>query len=181
MSQLVLPENVLDATGSYVDPEQAAQDTLVMLEWNRLIKDLDPRLSFHFVPPQDPTKPTMWPKDQRWYLVRRNELVADSFWVVEDEQGEYCTFSRKHYDKFREMDTHRSPHVWREFRKREEARLAAVEKRTQEKRREFREKLLERLEFNDTTTIAVTPEMKERLAGGRKGGDAGLEPRPDTG
>lgn len=160
---LMIPENVLEATGEYVSPEQAAQDSYEALAIREELRRVDPRLDVIFVKPGSEA----FPISPRWYFVRRNEQTVDSYWVIQDENENYSPPTFKHVEWLRRFDTAaRGRAVWDEFEKARKEREARAEKRRQELRREFREKLLERLDFIfDGPSVQITAEHKEKLNG----------------
>lgn len=167
---LLVPDNITEATGTYVTPEQAAQDSVVATEFRKLLKSVDPRLDIVFVPPLPPDEPTPWPKSGRFYIIRRNPLTNDSFWMVEDAEGNYSAPTMAHFRALQARDTHAHPDVWKQISRANDKRIKDAESRMEAKRAEFREKLLERFDFNDRSFMAVSGEMKAKLA--RSGQDA---------
>lgn len=169
---LLLPPNITDATETFVPAEQAAQDGMVAAEFRKLLKQLDPRLDIVFVFPT--TEPSPWPVTGRFYMIRHNELTDDSFWMVQDEMGGYSAPTMQHFHALCAHDSHAHPDVWKKVLKGNDKRVKDAESRMEAKRAEFREKLLERLEFNYSSQLAVTERIKKQM----ERGDARLDSRP---
>ena len=81
--------------------------------------------------------------------------------MVEGEDGDYSPFTERHYQEFQANDTWAHPDRLPNAVRALEARRAAEKKRDSEKHREFREKLLERLDFNHERSIVVPRDIPD--------------------
>jgi len=155
MSELILPENVTDATEQY----RAEQDVALAVAFERELKKYDPRLSLIWVKENS----TVFPRSPRWCIVRRNEKTVDSYWLIETEDDEYSEPTPKHFERLISIDTWGPNHAFRDnLKKDRERKEAAALYRKEEKRREFREKLNERLgHVYDTQVSVPNPEARE--------------------
>lgn len=125
------------------------------------LKQIDARLDLIWVK----RGATSFPVPGRWYIVRRtNDGAAAAFWVVQDDRGRYCDPTDQHLERLQAMDSHAHPDVWRRMQRTRRAEDAGRKKATEEKRREFRETLLERLDFNNRVQIPVTGADKAKIA-----------------
>lgn len=160
MSELVLPDNVLQATEQYVPPEQVARDFQESRWFRDLLQSVDRRLDLIFVKPGAEA----FEHDCRFYIIRRNEQTVPSFWVIQDEQGQYCEPQERHFRRFMQGDSATNPDLWRDFLMVREARLAKGRKAAEELRREIREKLAERLDYVfDGPGLFVPGSYKDQL------------------
>lgn len=147
----LLSENVLDATEEFDE----AYDIAAAALFRRRIKDLDPRLDLIFV--KEGAK--HFPISPRWYIIRRNELVTPTFWVIETPEGEYCMPTELHYQGLLKLDTWSSRRsVVDEVKAKQERKKRDKEKRKAALSEQFRETLLDRLEHLANPRVAV-PEL----------------------
>jgi hypothetical protein len=132
------------------------------------LHDIDHRLQLRFA------KPGARLLDEGyWYFIRFNDAgVAPSYWKLtekgglDDEHGPgYSHPEWAHIESLQKRDTWRHPHVWREYEKRRANARRDREKHSEELHREFREKLLDRLNHIYGVQIAVTGAMKARADG----------------
>jgi hypothetical protein len=151
---LWMPERVEQAR----EQQEGVEGVAAALAFRRRLKELDSRLDLFY------SKPTATAfKPHRWIITRRNDLVPDSYWLVEGEDGEYCEPSDKHFQRLQEYDTQAHADVWKRMEREQKRRRESGEKKHEEKRREFREKLLERLDHEFETTVPVTSADKAAL------------------
>jgi len=165
MSDLILPENVLDATEEYVAAD-AAHDVGMAIAFQAELKKRDSRLTLIFVKEGAET----FPKSPRWYVVRRNEETVDTYWVIEDEHGEYSEPRPIHLERLDQLDTTtggRDP--LRELAEKHMRKKLESEKKKADKSAEFRETLGERLDHVYDGRIAVPGEKKPAKEGKMKG------------
>lgn len=155
---LYLPDEVreeierVERSGSHYDVAQ---------RFRARLKQIDERLDLIWVK----RGATSFPVPGRWYIVRKGEHArANAFWVVQDEHGRYCDPTDQHLERLRAMDSYAHPDVWRRLERSRRADEAAARKRREETRREFREKLLERLDFNHRVQVLVDSAAKEKVA-----------------
>jgi hypothetical protein len=154
---LVVPDNPLLAEDEY----DAGHDVAVVLDFRRLLKQIDARLDIIWVK----AGARVFPKGERWYIVRHNEGVAPSYWMVEDEHGGFCVPDLRHLERLQEYDTAAHRDVWRKFTQRRLDKQLRHDKRMDDKSEEFRTRLGERLAFEFDAQVAVTSGMKDALAG----------------
>ena len=142
--------------------EDAGGDRQRAIAFRKQLKGIDPLLDIIWVK----RGTTSFPVGGRWYIVRYGEHAkAKAFWVVQDDQGRYCPPTDQHLERLQAKDSHAHPDVWERMRRTREATTAASKKRMEETRREFREKLLERLTFNHSTQIRVKSDYAPKLSG----------------
>lgn len=160
-SGLLVPENVLDATEEYLTPQQAAIDTAESKWFHDALKARDSRLSLIFVKPGS----VVFPYSPMWYIVRRNDNAPQSFWAIHDGEYGYCRPTQRHLDAFFSTDAAARPDLRDQIVKQRHRELEAKEKARQEKHREFREKLTERLAHEFDASVPVTGKMKKAFKG----------------
>ena len=153
-----VPDDLLDASEEW--DEGAAIDQCV--DFRRWLKSLDARFDLIYVK----AGAKHWPKDNRWYIVRRSDDGSPAnYWVVEDENDGYCEPDERHATRLREMDAAAHPRLWDEIQKRKAKKKLDAELRHEATREEFRSKLGERLDSIFGSSIAVTGKMKDSFAG----------------
>jgi hypothetical protein len=157
-NELLVPQNILDATNEYSSAEYELDQ---VMDFRKYLKQIDSRLDVIWVKPGA----KVFPKGNRWYIIRRNETVMPSFWLVEDEHENYCVPDERHLNKLREYDTAAHPDVWKKFQRAHTERKLRAEKAIEAKREEFRTKLAERLDHVFDANILVTPAMKDQIEG----------------
>lgn len=141
--------------------EDAGGDRERAIAFRKQLKAIDPLLDIIWVK----RKATSFPVGGRWYIVRYGEHAkAKSFWVVQDDKGRYCAPTDQHLERLQAMDSHAHGDVWKRIAATRAADKAAADKKMADTRREFREKLLERLDFNHRVQIAVGDDYKKRIA-----------------
>lgn len=159
---LILPDHAAD---EYVDGLD--YDIWVAKAFNDMLRQLDPHLRCFFARPNS----TSFEHPGRWHIARLHPSGNDElnqYFVVQTPEGEYTTPQQYHFDRLVERDVGRD--AKRAYEKMQNARNERQAKRLknfEDKRREFRELLEERLAHVYGTRIAVTGGMKER-AGGRQ-------------
>lgn len=70
--------------------------------WNSLLRDIDPRLSYVFVPMLD--EPPVGVTPVRWHIVRVNESGPDSYWALETSDGKYREIGSADLEDFKGRD-----------------------------------------------------------------------------
>jgi hypothetical protein len=70
--------------------------------WNSLLRDIDPRLSYVFVPMMD--DPPVGVIPLRWHIVRVNESGPDSYWPLLDDNGQYREIGSNDLEDFKGRD-----------------------------------------------------------------------------
>lgn len=161
-SGLLIPDNVSDSTEQFetVTPKMAARHSYESVWFREELKALDERLDLIFVKPGS----TTFPDSPRFYILRVSEELPDQWWVIQDENGEYCKPTEAHLKRFVEGDATRNPDRREQWVKTRTDREARARKRKQELLDEFEEKLLERLDFEfDGKGLFVTGDMKEKV------------------
>lgn len=167
-SGLLIPDNALDATGEYLSPAEAARHCVEAAWFRKLLKSVDPRLDLIFVKPGS----KVFEHSPRFYITRRSENAHDQYWVIQDREGNYCVPTQEHFDRFQSGDAAKRPSLWKEYEANREARVERARKHKEELRREFREKLTERLDhIYDPARVLITGSHKQKLEGSK---DAGL-------
>lgn len=161
-SGLIIPPNILDATEEFdtVSPREAARHGYEAIWFREELKSLDPSLDLIFVKPGS----RVFPESPRFYITKYREHTNDAFWVIQDENGNYCPPDQRHLDRFMQGDTHRNPRLRDEYQKTREMRKRRAAKRKAELLDQFEEMLLERLDFVfDGPGLHVTGAHKEKL------------------
>lgn len=157
---LILPGHTFDEYDSGVGELEVA------LSFRRQLKALDERLTVFWAKPGSPLAAA--DGTGRWYIVRVHpnpELT--NYWVVEDEQGNYCVPQQRHIDRLQQMDTWTGRRRYSDFELARSAKKRKKEAELAELRRELREKLEERLaHINDTRVSvprAISADGKDRV------------------
>jgi hypothetical protein len=152
---LWLPSAFLEAEST-----KAEEDLLVIVEFRKQLRLIDERLGcVHGAGPP-------WPKWPRWYIIRTAPEGRPYYWVVEDEQGEYCVPDQRHLDRLMEIDGERNPKAWYAYRTFREKRERERQKRIDAKSEEFQEKLLDAIGHIEDTRIPVSSDAKRQAEGG---------------
>ncbi len=151
-----LSDNVLDHTGEYSDAE-AVMDTVTAAKFRKRLRELDPRFDVVYFGPEA----TAVEIPNRFYIVRTNELTVPTYYVVQDEKGEFCVPDQRHIDKLMEGDLWSRLDVADELRKARDAKEKAKEKKKAAKSEEFQETLLERLGHVYDTHVAIPDQEAE--------------------
>lgn len=141
----------LQIAGHDQDEMDFAKSAEVARSFDHMLQALDPNLRLVWV--KHDAKNFSDPG--RWHIVRFHpnpELVA--YWVVQNPDGSYCEPTERHLERLRQMDSH-TRDVMEDIRQRRKAKAAARRKLVDERRREFREKLTERLEHIASSKISV--------------------------
>jgi hypothetical protein len=160
VSELLLPDDALQATEQYVDAELVARDFAEARWFRDLLQGVDPRLALIFVKPGA----VSFEHPGRFYIIRRNEQAQPSYWVIQDERGRYCEPQERHFRRFMQGDAATNPNLWRDFLMVRETRIRKAREAGEELRREIREKLKERLDFVfDGPGILVPSSYKDQL------------------
>jgi hypothetical protein len=145
MDDVWLPNTYLEAESS-----QAEEEILEMVDFRKRLKQVDERLDIALA--KGPPWPEPWP---RWYIIRKDPHGRVWYWVVQDEEGDYCVPHEGHVQALMRMDGERNPEVWEKARNRHEERRKAAEKARAAKSEEFRDKLTERLHHDLDVKIAT--------------------------
>lgn len=107
-------------------------------QWNALLRDIDPRLSYVFVPALEDPPAEVAPL--RWHIVRVNETGPDSYWPLETDDGEYREIGSNDLEDFKSRDLW-NPTIRHEIatrrRRRKEAQQRAKETRAEQRRDEL--------------------------------------------
>ncbi len=143
--------------------ENAETDIDVAAAFRRRLRAVDARLDIIWVK----RGATSFPVPGRWYITRQSEDgAASAFWVVQTEGGHYTPPTDQHFDALMARDTWGHPDVRRRILATQAEEKAAAQKKMEDSRREFREKLLEQLEFNNRVQVpagGVIPVSGRRL------------------
>lgn len=167
---IAVPDDYLDATDEYNEADAIDQ----CVDFRRWLKEVDSRFDLVYVK----VGAKSWPKDNRWYIVRRNDNgLPANIWVVEDEQGDYCEPNERHAARLREMDAAAHPRLWDDIQKRRAKKALDVELRHEATRDEFRTKLGERLDSIFGSSVAITEKMKDSFSGKNVKAPPPLPPR----
>ena len=154
-SSLVIPGMAADE----IDYD-AAQDMAVAAMFRLMLKDYDNQLDLVFARPG-----AEFLKGGYWHIVRRNpEPYPASFWEISEPDGSYCAPREEHFRRLQEMDAATNPTFYEDYRKRRAAAVAAGEKLEEEKHREFREKLLDRMNHLYRPQVHISGAMKDAIA-----------------
>ena len=156
MPEFWTPESELEATAEYEAGRIADRCRWFVRE----LKSRDPRLGLIYIK----SGSTTFPKSPRWAIVRDNELINPSYWMIEDEHGEFCEPQQRHLDRLDEMDaSKKTVGPGEELARAREAKQREKLGRKNEKRREFREKLLDRLNHLYDARVSVPRDIKEKV------------------
>jgi hypothetical protein len=162
-----LPETARDEWSTVNEAERATLDAAI---FDGLLKQIDPRLQLRWIK----AGARSFPEDcwARWLIVRLNEGTYPTYWVVQNPDGSYSEPDERHLEALRSLDEASHPGVYQRYRKRLAAEAADRQYRKTEKRREFRETLLDRLNHVFDVRVAVTAAHKEKLSGEDQGAAA---------
>lgn len=103
-----------------------------------------------------------------WYIYRRNEAAVPTYWKVSDADGRPCVPDRRHIEMLERIDGSRHPRIYQEYRQRQDRARRAKEETAEDRHREFREKLDEKLKhiYEADARIFLPGYVKDKLAGG---------------
>lgn len=153
MPELWTPQSELEATAEYEVERIKGRMSWFLGE----LKKLDSRLGLIYIKPGS----TVFPKSPRWAITRKNELTLPSYWIIEDENGNFCEPDQRHLDRMHQMDAAKSKtsaaQILEDERRRVDAEKRAAKEETS---REFREKLLDRLNHIYDPRISVPKDIK---------------------
>jgi hypothetical protein len=149
-----------EVRAEYAVAEESDRHWELAVEFRKVLKAVDERLDIIWVK----QGATNFPVAGRWYVTRRSDEGHSCFWVIQTADGKYCPPSQQHLERLQAMDSHAHPDVWNRLRRARQEEQRAAQKRKAETRREFREKLLERLDFNNRVQIPVSTADKDKIA-----------------
>jgi hypothetical protein len=128
--------------GHYADEFDPNPDIAVARAFDRLLKALDDKL-FCFWVKADAVN---FENPGRWHVGRlHSNPELNTYWVIQNADGSYCEPQERHLLELKRMDTH-SRNVLADVEQARSTRQLAKRKEFEETRREFREKLAERLD-----------------------------------
>jgi len=151
-SGLYAPGTVNEANEEWTEAQESSSKAIA---FRRLLKEVDPRLDLLWVK----ENAEFFPIACRWYIVRWNENVDASYWVIQTDDGEYSDPEMEHFNRLRQNDT-ANVDVWEEYQKARVSREKSSANRLEELRREFREKLTERLDHIYNASVPITNKPK---------------------
>jgi hypothetical protein len=131
--------------------DRASHDVALIPAYRAMLKAVDPQLDIIWVKP----KAKNFADPGRWHVVRWHsnpELTA--YWVIQNEDGSYCEPQQRHFDRLMAMDSW-CRHRYSDITRARSQEAERKRKRLEETRREFREKLDERLDHVLNGRIAV--------------------------
>lgn len=138
--------------GHAVDEFDPAPDITVAKAFDDLLQTLDKRLRCIWVR----ENATSFANPGRWHIARfHSNPELSAYWLIQNEDGSYCEPQMRHFERLQAMDTWTGRRTYQDF---VDARSAKKRKQAQafeEKRREFREKLDERLRHIQNARISV--------------------------
>lgn len=106
--------------------------------WNRLLREIDARLSYVFVPELEDPPPGVVPL--RWHVVRVNEAGPDSYWPLLDEDGQFREMGSRDVEDFKGRDLW-DPAVRHELATLRRRRLESKERGRETKREARRDEI----------------------------------------
>lgn len=155
---LLLPDHAVDE----FDPKP---DIEVARAFDRLLQSLDDKLRCFWVKPDAKS----FENPGRWHIARlHSNPELNAYWVVQNEDGSYCEPQQRHLDRLKAMDSH-TRNVLEDIHKLRRTRDIERHKAFMERRREFREKLEERLDHIYNARISV-PRIPGAMVQRGKGG-----------
>lgn len=135
MLDMLLPGHSVD--------EMAIADIGVAMKFEETLRAIDDRLRCFWVKPDA----TSFDNPGRWHIgFLHGNPELNQYWVIQNDDGSYCEPQDRHLARLQAADTSRFDVYARITQNRAEA-AKARQKAFEEKRREFREKALERLDF----------------------------------
>lgn len=147
------PMNFADfvVPGHLADEFDPMADIEVARSFNRLLQSIDDKLFCFWVKPDAEA----FDHPGRWHIGRLHSNVElNTYWVCETPEGGYREPNESDLEWLREHDSH-TRDVLAAMRERRKLKDAAKRQRFEEIRREFREKLKERLDYNYSSQILV--------------------------
>lgn len=103
-----------------------------------------------------------WADGDRYLIVYKADTGVVSWFVIQDEHGEFCEPDTRHWDALMRYDQARSDRPLLErFRKERQMVAAAAEAQKEEERRHFREGLDERLAHIFDSSIPISARAKD--------------------
>lgn len=153
--------------GMYVDEVQdgAERDVEMARAFNAMLKAIDETLTLAWVSPHVESG---YEHKGRWHIVRvhPHHPELNTFWVIQTPEGEYCEPQEMHLQRLQAMDTYTGKRTYRDFERARGERKRKAAAKFEEKRREFRELALERVNHVLDARIAVPGKYKDQIQAG---------------
>lgn len=156
-----LPELLISQQTSDELDFEAAKDFAAVALVREWLKEIDERLDVMWVRPGAQSLDGGF-----WYFVRRNEGMAASYWKIyetRDGREVYCEPQERHVLGLMQLDASKHPDAYRRYRKRQDEARKAREATAEERHREFRELLEERVRSLYEPSIFIPERIKEQL------------------
>jgi hypothetical protein len=143
----------------------AAAAREVVKDFEPRLKAIDPRMRVVFVDQPDDDGAL---RVGFWHLLRRNEDGSYAWFEISTPDGKYMEPNDQVLDALRRADGWAPRNRGDAFRRGQEARLRAIERKREAEREELRERVKEQADFDFRVQVPVTPDGRGRLRG-RKG------------
>lgn len=166
---LVVPEWVARNERSRQRLEALAESSKHNHEWKRwnvLLRDIDPRLSYVFMPALD--QPPVGATALRWHVVRVNETGLDTYWPLLADDGGYREITDRDFEDFKGRDLW-NPAVRREVEVRQRRRREASERAKDLRREQRRFELASNVRAIDSPSVSFGDGRWSNRASGRRG------------
>jgi hypothetical protein len=165
----------LNIAGYNREEFEAGPDILVAAAFREHLKAIDPQLDCIWVKPNARN----FPNPGRWHIVRwHSNPELTCYWVVQDEKGDYCEPGEFHLQRLMAIDS-RTQDRMRQIQDARNSRATKRRARVEETRREFREKLMDRLDHLANARVHIPRDivLPDRIEVPQPGG---LEPAAKT-
>lgn len=155
---LILPGHVVDEYEGGIE-----HDIAVAQSFNKLLRALDPQLRLFWVKPDA----TSFTDPGRWHIARVHEHNPElnTYFVIHDgtpAKG-YAAPSDKDIEALKAIDVSTGQRTYSQIEGARTAKQKAREKAFEEKRRQFRETLTERISHLYDPKVSITGAMKDKI------------------
>jgi hypothetical protein len=155
--------------GHAAEEFDATHDIAVARAFDEMLKTLDPRLRCFWVKADS----VNFENPGRWHVgFFHSNPELRTYFVVQDPDGSYCEPSERHFEELKRRDSW-TRNAYSDIERARAQRKGRAVRAFEEKRREFREKLLDRLGHIHDSRISVPRAIGE--TGGRLILPAGVE------
>ncbi len=153
---LLLPGHRVDEMTDGIE-----HDVAVAQRFGELLRALDDRLRLFWVKPDA----TSFSDPGRWHIawVHPHNPELNTYFVVKGENGEYAPPTDSDIEALQRIDTYSGRRSYQQIANARTRKQEAKDKAFEEKRREFRETLTDRLAHLYDPRVAITGAMKDKL------------------
>lgn len=153
---LLLPGHLVDEYDDGI-----VHDITVAQRFNALLKELDEQLCCFWVK----EGATSFTNPGRWHVgrVHPHNVELNTYWCIQNDDGSYCVPSDVHLEALKRIDTFTGQRTYSQIENARTTKQLARSKAFEEKRREFRESLEDRISFLYDPKVLITGPMKDKL------------------